>query len=329
MKRERYLAAGVAGLCVLALVALLVVPGAIAEETEPSSYLSITEVGVDPVEASGNAATFSFPVAVSHGGGPAENVTARVRAIDDASGLIAAETTIAIDNVTGDRERTARPTLTVERSGDYTVTVVLYENGQRVGRESTQLRNVEGLSPSPIAFKRFDSGVQTIETSIGSTGGDRTSFDVGVRLWNTGTESAGDVSVELVARQSDSNVVADRTTVTVDTIDSGVAVRPTGRLEVPSGYAYRIDAIISHEGVVVSSATSVVDLDPERELSNDTTFEDVEFEAEEFVRDGGTDGSDEMIEETSTEEGPGFGVLAALAALLATAVAMRLRGDNR
>ncbi|MFB6162066.1 MAG: hypothetical protein ABEJ86_01305, partial [Halococcoides sp.] len=276
MQRERYLAAGVGVLCLVALLALLVIPGAIAEyDTGPPSSLNIQEVTVTPVSADGNAATFQFNVSVRHRGGTANNVTALVRAVDEDNGLVVATDRVRVGSVSDTGEVRVGPTLTVERSGNYEVTVILYQDGRRVDQERSGLNNVGGISPSPIAFKRFDSGVQTIETTIQSTDGDRTTIGVGVRLWNTGVEPAGDVSVELVARQPDSNVVADRTTITVETIGPGVTVRPTAQLQVPPGYAYRLDAILKHEGVVVSSATSVVDLDPERKVDTNTTFEDV------------------------------------------------------
>ncbi|WP_181687119.1 DUF7490 domain-containing protein [Halorhabdus salina] len=329
MRREGYLAAAIALLSVLAVATFLLVPGAVAthETTDPSS-IGIEEVTVAPGTVTGNAVTVQFGVALDHRGGPAENISLTVRAIDAESGLVAAETSTQVAEIVGDREHRARANLTVAREGGYDLVAILYSDGERIGVERGSISGVAGLSPTTIDFKRFETSIPTIDYTIESAGDDQTSLAVRTRLWNKGVEPAEGATLEVVARQSDSNVIADRATIDVDRLDSGQTVAPDAGLTVPSGYGYHLDAILKHDGVVVSSASSIADLDPEREIEADTTFESVPFEASDFTEAEDVGDSDSPSRHT-TVSGPGLGPLSALLAMAGIALVSRRYGGDQ
>ncbi|CCQ32487.1 conserved hypothetical protein [Halorhabdus tiamatea SARL4B] len=243
--------------------------------------------------------------------------------MDNESGLLAEKSTTVLGQITGDREHHARANLTVEREGGYDLVVVLYEDGRRVDSERGSVRGVEGLSPTSVEFKRFETGIPTIDYTIQKTDDNRTTLSVRTHLWNSGVNDAEGATLELAARQSESNVVAGRASVDVGQVASGESVTPTARLTVPSGYGYHLDAVLSHDGVIVSSASSVADLDPERKIEADTTFESVPFEAADFTQaEDVTDPDD--TRPTTAASGPGLGPLTALLAVSSLAVAMRI-----
>jgi len=328
MRREAYLGVGVGILCLLAVIVLLVAPGTVAsQQSDVSSKLHIEEVTVAPGTVTGNAATLEFGVAITHYGGPSGNVSLSVRALDNESGLLAEQSTTALGQITGDREHPARANVTVEREGGYDLVVVLYEDGRRVDSERGSVRGVEGLSPTSIGFKRFETGIPTIDYTIEETDGDRTTLSVRTHLWNSGVESAEGATLELVARQSESNVVADRASVDVGQVESGESVTPTAPLTVPSGYGYHLDAVLKHDGVIVSSASSIADLDPDREIKTNTTFESVPFEAADFTQASDVTDPGETSP-TTAASGPGLGPLMALVAISSLGAAVRIHGGK-
>lgn len=321
MRRETYLGVGVGILCLLSVIALVVVPGAVAsQESDVSSRLSIEEVTVAPGTVTGNAATLEFGVAITHRGGPSGNVSLSVRAMDNESGLLAEKSTTVLGQITSDREHQARANLTVAREGGYDLIVVLYEDRRRVDSERGSVRGVEGLSPTSIEFKRFETGIPTIDYTIEETDETQTTLSVRTQLWNSGVEAADGATLALVARQSESNVVADRASVDVGRVASGESVTPTAQLTVPSGYGYHLDAVLKHDGVIVSSASSIADLDPEREIEADTTFESVPFEAADFTQAQDVTDPDDT-RPTTAASGPGPGPLTALLAISTLAIA--------
>lgn len=328
MRRETYLGVGIGILCLLSVTALLVVPGAVAsQESDVSSRLSVEEVTVAPGTVTGNAATLEFGVAITHRGGPSGNVSLSVRAIDSESGLLAGKSTTPLSQITGDREHQARANVTVEREGGYDLVVVLFEDGRRVDSERGSVRGVEGLSPTSVEFKRFETGIPTIDYTIQETDDNRTTLSVRTYLWNSGLRAADGATLELAARQSESNVVADRASVDVGQVASGESVTPTAQLSVPSGYGYHLDAVLRHDAVIVSSASSIADLDPEREIETDTTFESVPFEAADFTQAEDVTDPDET-RPTTAASGPGPGPLTALLAVSTLAVATRIYGGK-
>ena len=329
MRREGYLGIGIGVLCLLAVVTLLVAPGAVAtQESEDPSRVWIQEVTIEPGAITGNAATLRLGAAIGHRGGPGENVSVTVRAIDGESGLVADETTTVVEEITGDREQRVTANVTVQRQGGYDLVTILYVDGQRVDTKRGSVSGVEGLSPTSIAFKRFETGTPTIDYTVEAVDAGQATLSVRTRLWNEGVEPAQGATVEVVARQSDSNVIADRTTITVDRLDSGQSIAPAAELTVPDGYGYQLDAILKHEGVIVSSATSVADLDPDQTIEAETTVESVPFETEDFTE--APDEPDSGPERPSTTvSGPGFGPLSALIALVGVTLVGRLYGGRQ
>ncbi|QGN06839.1 hypothetical protein Hrd1104_05715 [Halorhabdus sp. CBA1104] len=326
MRREGYLAAATALLCVLAVATFLLVPGAVAtHDIDAPSHLDIDEVTVAPGAVTGNAVTVQFGVALDHRGGPADNVSLTIRAVDAESGLVAAETSTQVGEIAGDREHRSRTNLTVAREGGYDLVAILYSDGERIDVERGSIHGVAGLSPTTIEFKRFETAIPTIDYTIEAAGDEQATLAVRTHLWNAGVDPAEGATLELVARQSDSNVVADRTTIDVDRLDSGQAVAPDAQLTVPSGYGYHLDAILKHDGVIVSSASSIADLDPDREIEADTTFESVPFEAEDFTEAEDVGETDGPTRPTATS-GPGLGVISALLALAGIGLVSRLGG---
>jgi PGF-CTERM protein len=204
----------------------------------------------------------------------------------------------------------------VAREGGYRIETVLYKDDRRVGAVATAVRGVGTVQTGgQVGFHRFDAGLPSIQYSVADVGSDRTALDISTYLTNHGAEQSGPVSVELIVRQADSNIVASRTTVSSDGIDPGETVTPNATVTVPSGYNYYLDAILRKEGTIVDTARSVANLDPQERIEANTTVRRIGLQVEDFER---TDSPDPPSQTTGGQ--PGFGPVVAVVAFLAAAV---------
>lgn len=340
--RTEYVLLGVVGLAVVLGVGIAVgVPDALDPpedapgERERPGHVNLIEMTISPGAVGGENATLRVRPHVQQRGGPAENVTVLLRAVDHGTGFVAATQRLEYGDLDDDVTRTREGVLTVAREGGYDVESIVYVNGTRVERGTRTVRGVDTLTPNyrdtPLRFQSFDADIPVIEYRIDSVADNRTTLSVSTYLTNTGDRPAGDLELVLTARQNGSNVVADRTTVQVDSVGSGKTATPTGELVVPDDYNYYLDAVLWRDGTVLATARSTANLAPgtglqvDEDASRGEGFEAGEFEEEEAGGDRqGTERPDEGTESGSGGQ-PGFGVGVALAALVAATLIARTR----
>ncbi|MUV61466.1 hypothetical protein [Halobacterium sp. CBA1126] len=330
MRRERVLAAGIAALLVASAVTMVAVPGVFADD-EPADvrpgHADIREVTIGAGDVSGGTVTLEVTSYLRHVGGTSENVSVLVRAVGVDSGLVETTREVDVDAISGDREVPVEVALAVAREGGYRIETVLYSDEQRVGSVSKTVRGVGTVQAGGrAAFHDFAAGLPSVQYSVADAGPDRTALDVSTYLTNSGAASTGSVSVELIVRQADSNIVAARTTIDVSEIPSGETVAPNATVTVPAGYNYYLDAVLRKDGVVVDAARSAANLDPQERITANATVRDVGLRVEDFERTDGQDREQPLPDGGESSGGgvPGFGpALAVLAVAVGAAIAWR------
>jgi len=305
------------------VVGAIAVPGALSEPRDDvrESYLSLQEPYVNAHDVSGQTVTLSLDSRLEHRGGTAENVTVETRAIDAETGLVETTERQSLGEVSGDRDVPFTTNLTVERSGGYRIETRVFANERRQTGHRGSVSNLGALTPesarSSIGFHDFgnaDIPLEAISYRILSVEDNRTRLEVTTYLSNTGDDPTGGLDLRLRARQADSNVIADESTVRIGEIRPSRTETVTTTLTVPDGYDYWLDGILSVDGVIVATESSVADLDPEETLTEDETQRDIGFESDDFAEQERTDG--QGVEETEGASGPGFTAAAAVVALL-------------
>lgn len=335
MRRERTLAVAAAVVTTVALVTAALVPGAIANPADEGPVrpgpVELVELPISQGKVTGETVTLRVEADLAHRGNPTPNVTIRFRAVDAESGLVETTRTVAVGDLEGDGETTVPANLTVERAGGYRIEAAVYTDGERMASGSRTVRGLDALTPpyarSTVRFADRQA-LPPVSISVDSVQGDSATLNVTASLENGGNEPVDDLSVTLVLRQAESNLVAARRTVSIGRIRPGRTAGPSVRVTVPDGYNYYVDAVLTRDDVVIDTARDVVNLDPQRTIRANETTEDVDLDVGEFTpEDGRGRPRPQATGRPITEGGgPGFGAPAALAALLALVSAGLLAG---
>jgi PGF-CTERM protein len=329
MDRERTMAAAAVGTVAVALLAAALVPGAVAGPDERDvarpGPVSIADAAVAAENVSGATVGLVVETRLRHAGNPSENVTVVVRAVDAESGLLATTARTEVGTLRGDRETTVETPLSVEREGGYRVETVVYRDGERVDSGRTTLDGLAALTPayarSEVAFAdRPTLPAVAYSVARADAGGNRTTLNVSTALTNGGDGPSDPLRVTVVVRQADSNVVAARRSAQVGAVRPGRTVSPSVAVTVPDGYNYYLDALLTRDGVVLDTARGTATLDPTRTVSAEETEREVEFDVGDFESDG--DGGTPS-DGTRSVQTPGFGPVAAVAALTGAALLAR------
>ncbi|QLG26154.1 PGF-CTERM sorting domain-containing protein [Halorarum halophilum] len=336
MSRERLLAGSAAVVLALALLTATLAPGVLASPAEDDPVrpgpVGVEEVAIAHGDVGGATAELRLHARIDHDRNPTDNVSVRFRAYDAESGLLAAERTVDVGTLTGDASVPVNATLRVDREGGYRLETTVFRDGRRVDRSSTEVRGMEALTPAyaetDVRFTESDV-VPPVAVSVDAVEGDRTTLRVAASLTNAGDAPSEDLRVELLLRQADSNLVADRTSVDVGDIRPGRTTDAATTLTVPANYNYYVDAALYKDGVLVDSARSVANLDPRETISANETEREIEFSVGDFADGGGgADRPTNGAEETSYTQTPGFTAALAVVALLAAALFARRRTND-
>lgn len=336
MNRDAALAGAAVGVVLVALLASVALPGVLTDPTEDGPVrpgpvrISEVNIGADDADVRGGTVTLSVDTRIEHRGNPTENVTLLVRAVDAESGLVETTRTVDVGTLRDEGETSVTANVTVPREGGYHVETVLYRDDRRVDEDGKTVSGLEALTPAyaqtDVRFTEGDA-LPPLSFSIAAAdaGDNRTTLELAASLTNGGDDRSEDLRVRFVLRQADSNIVAAQTATDVGAIRPGRTATTTTRVTVPGNYNYYVDAVLLKDGVVVDTARTAANLDPTERISVNETEEDVELRVEDF-EGGGDGGRGEYTEtpaygtETST---PGFGPVAALVALLASALLAR------
>lgn len=343
MKREWILGVTLLGVVLVALLAAVLFPGALADRSEPQpdGEVRLEEISISAAEVGGERLTLGTDVRLEHTGGVSENVSVELRAVGLDSALVETSKTIDVGTVEKASEVSAAGTLRVERGGSYRIEAIVYRDGIRETTGSKTVRGTEALTPgypdNPVEFHRFARhDFPAIDYEIAASDNDSATLDVGTYVTNGGEVPTDDLTLVLKARQVESGIIASERQIDVDSISASQTARPGSELTVPSGYNYYLDAILFDDGVVVDTARSGASLDPTERVQADETEREVELEVGDFdsddrpdrndreSADGGGDGADA---EASDGSGPGFGLAVGILAVV-VGLGLRARGQT-
>lgn len=338
MRRDRVLAGTAAALLLLTLGAALAAPGVLADpdpdRTLRPGPVRVSEVAISPGEVSGATAELRLAARIDHAGNPTSNVSVRFRAFDAESGLLATERVVDVGTLSDDGSVPVNGTLRVEREGGYVLETTVFRDGEMVDQRTRRVSGMEALKPpyatSHVSFADGEA-VPALAISVADAGENRTTLQITASLTNGGDEASENLRLEFVLRQADSNLQADSVSESVGEIRAGRTAKTSATVTVPNGYNYYVDAVLYRDGVLIDTARSVANLDPQERISVNETTRDVAFDVGDFdPSESGDAGAENRPQGTETARptstgGPGFTPVVAVVALLALALISRRR----
>jgi hypothetical protein len=339
VNRERQLVAAAVLVVALTTVAAAVVPGVLADPSDRGPVrpgpVDVVEMPITEGDVTGETATLRVEARLQHRGNPTPNVTVRFRAVDTDTGLVTTTETVPVGDLTDESETPANASLTVPREGGYRIEAVAYSDDRRVAAGTRTVSGLEALTPprarSTVRFAERGA-IPPLSVAVDEAGAERTTLNVTAALTNAGDDPVSDLSVTVVLRQAESNVVAARRTARVGELRPGRTGEANVVLDVPAEYNYYVDAVLVRDGVVIDTARSVANLDPRRTISVNETEREVAFDAGDFTPGTG-EGERPRPRPTGTPvEGgaPGFGpVVPVVAALVLASLALARRRWGR
>lgn len=325
MPRDGLFVAAAVVVLAVSIAAAVLVPGVLADRSreERPARLRIVETTLSAETVTGETATLDVRTALEHEGGTSSNVTVVYRAIDSDTGLLETTTRRELGTLSTAGEVTASGNLTVEREGGYRIETRVYRDGRRVEGGRTSVSGVGTLEPayasSRARFHRFEGlgTLRPLQYTVREVQDGRVTIEVTAFLTNTGDEPAADLRIAVQARQADSNVVADRGTVTVSGIEPGRTATPSTTLTVPDEYNYYLDGLLYRDGVIVDTTQSAANLRPTEVIHPNQTRREIGLQVEDFERDGAAGRPEQTPPPEPVESSePGFGVMVAVVAIL-------------
>ncbi|MFP8958936.1 hypothetical protein ACLI4Y_19750 [Natrialbaceae archaeon A-CW3] len=304
---------------------------------------SISEVTIATDDVTGGTAVLSLETHLDHHGDTVENVTVVHRATDTETGFLVQTTEREVDPLESESEYQVSGTVALPRESEYRIETIVYVDGTRTETVSQTVSGIDSLTPSyadtDLEFHRFTGAggahftdIPSTEHTVVSTDDDRATLEVTSYLTNTGDDSEDDLRLTVTARQADSNIVADSTSVHMDAVGPGDTATPEGTLDVPAEYDYYLDAMLWRGETIVATDRAVANL-----AGGNLTVDESETVGGLEVSDFETTSNDnvEFDDDTESDDAdmdddgqPGFGVLAGLGAvLLAISFARRYTHD--
>lgn len=334
MRRERLLPMAAVAVLLVTTAATAAVPEAISPPTDRHDrpgFVDLRETTVATQDVSGSTVTLTLTSFLVHEHGDVDNVTVVYRAVDTDTGFVETVERVDVGDIDRNGEHEIVGNVTVEREGGYALHTIVYTNGKRLESGKTQVRGIGTLTPeyarTPVAFHRFErADLPAVEYRIQDVENNRTTMQITTHLTNQASTASDGLRLVLKARQADSNIVADSTTIDVGSIEPGRTATPEAALAVPSEYNYYLDAVLWKDGVIVGTTRSVANLDPTETLHANQTSREVGLQVGDFEQTEEADGPGTREQEdrrTVEEETPGFTALVATVALAGVALLAR------
>ena len=289
----------------------ILLAGALSAGCLKESRLAITgmDVGADMITTSTVFLNVTTAVTNQFGFGNGD-LTFVLKAYDTGTGLIAAEKTDTAGGLgKGDTARISQR-LTLPRSGSYRLAVTIFEGKmQKAGGEIT----VQNLERLPTDRDRVGVEIQDIDFIVKGVANGRATIESDIYFTNEGADTSAPYDVEVRAREMDAHLIADKQWTKIEPMKPETTTIKGVDLSVPDQYNYVVEVLLWQEQVIMKRGEGTVLLRPGSTLTTGEYFVTKKIETSRFIAE--TPLPEQPLSPGTGARTPGFGILAALAAL--------------
>jgi len=289
----------------------ILLAGALSAGCLKESRLAITgmDVGADMITTSTVFLNVTTAVTNQFGFGNGD-LTFVLKAYDTGTGLVAAEKTDTAGGLgKGDTARISQR-LTLPRSGSYRLAVTIFEGKmQKAGGEIT----VQNLERLPTDRDRVGVEIQDIDFIVKGVANGRATIESDIYFTNEGADTSAPYDVEVRAREMDAHLIADKQWTKIEPMKPETTTIKGVDLSVPDQYNYVVEVLLWQEQVIMKRGEGTVLLRPGSTLTTGEYFVTKKIETSRFIAE--TPLPEQPLSPGTGARTPGFGILAALAAL--------------
>ncbi len=272
---------------VVLLVPLVLGAGCLKSFDEPSR-VNITTIDLSPERVLSSTVELNLTTYLDNaGGGTTGALRLLAKAYSQDTGFLIAHTEDNLTPLPGLTTRGVTQQLAVPREGSIRIDITLFEDGHALRVGSITARNLGVLKPDV-----FETGLKigemdfTVEEVVeGARGnGTRVRIEAGLYFTNEATTPSEDLRVQVKARETPTQLVADTQWLTTGTISPGTTIIRTTNLTVPDGYNYIVEILTWRGDVIVDRAEGRVQLAPTFVVPKDQEFVVTNPNVNDFIR---------------------------------------------
>ncbi|MFQ6055726.1 MAG: hypothetical protein ACE5J3_07075 [Methanosarcinales archaeon] len=291
----------------------------ILKKYEEKPYLNIKDVDISAEAISEDDVILTITTYIDNRGGDSGNTKILVKAYNERTKLLVASSELGLGIIKKGKTINGTLSLTVPKSGDYRIEVILYEDEGEVLRGKSYIR---GLATLPTSPKHSSIKIRDIDVRPLSVKGNYTTFQVFIYIDNTGKVDSDDLIAIIKMRDADSNLLWD-----TGRLDAGIVKKDKTsiksiNLTVPKDKNYVVDVMIfENDKIIAQEGTSLYSTTgktyPEQVTKKTRTVSKTTTESTEFIVSTPTPSrkiyKSEGVIPSPT---PGFEVIIAIAMLL-------------
>lgn len=248
---------------------------------EPSSFLTIREVDVKPLDVTDSFVDINISAYLNHAGGKSNNASMIIRAINRDAGLLVSQGSTYIPLVESDKTILVYQNLRVDRDKNYELRIFLFDNGSVTDSGVINIQGLSILTPKTKDNKIVMDNIDFIVRGV-DTGSVFVSPDI--YLENTGPETSKNLKLIVKAREADSNLLADKTASETGEIKSEATIIKTVQLKVPDKYNYMVVVELWNDEILTNRWERPILLAPTKTLPKESQEKKVNIEVSKFVR---------------------------------------------
>lgn len=253
------------------------------QEYKQSSYLTIRDVDVKPLDVTDSFVDINMSAYLNHAGGKSHNASMIIRAINRDAGLLISQGSTSIPETEFDKTITVYQNLRIDRDKNYELRIFLFDNGSVT---DSGVINIQGLSILTPKSKDNKIVMNNIDFIISGVDASRVAINPDIYLENTGSEISKNLKLIIKAREADSNLLADKTTSETGEIKSEATIIKTVQLKVPDKYNYMVVVELWNDNILTNTWERPVLLAPTKTLPKEGKEKKINIEVSKFIREG-------------------------------------------
>lgn len=300
---------------IAAVVFFIAFSGCVEETAEPSR-LRVTNMDISADEVQISYVDINVTTYIeNHGANSDNNTSLLLKAYNENTGLLETEKLKDIGVVESGKTHRVIQSMEIPKKGDYRITATIFENGKQENTGQIKIHNLENLQAdvlkTGIEIGEIDFIVKRVEDG-------RALIQNDIYLTNEGRSTSGNYRILVKARQIDSGLIADKEWASTAFIQPENTVIKSIDLEVPDNYNYRVEILLWSNNTIVNRDVDYVQLEPEKEIDEDTRTDTKDIETSDFVSD-----TRPRPESSGEEATPGFKILPAIGAIFALVLILK------